>query len=117
MEIQARQLPFGTMVILGLFSMGVAPWAIWRSMRTWPAQADEEGMTLRNGTRIPWTDFTQIRKVDVMLNGRKVSQRFDLRWPKGKVSIVPDRLFEGDTVAQYVWDRLPTAVTDEALAA
>ncbi len=116
-EIQPRQLPFGTMVVLGLFSLGVAPWAIWRTMRRWPARVDEQGMTLRNGTHIPWTDFTQIRKVDVMLNGRKVSERFDLRSPQGKVSIVPDRLFDGNAVANYVWEQLPAAVTEEALAA
>ncbi len=90
--------------------------AIWLTMRGWPAEMDEQGMTLRNGTRVSWSEFTRIRKINVIMDGRQVSERYDLRSPRGKVSIVPSRLDQGEDVARYVWERLPKAVIDEATA-
>jgi hypothetical protein len=93
-------------VVLGVFTLGVAPLAIKMKERSWPRLVDEQGLVTRSGSRIAWEEFTRAVKVVTNVQGT-VTERYDLTSPKGVVSIVPHRLQDGMEVLEYAWERLP----------
>lgn len=106
--MQVKVIPMSgcMMFFLGVLTLGIAPLAIKLKERSWPKEVDEEGLVTRAGVRIPWGEFTQATRVISNVRGT-VTERYDLVWPGGKVSIVPSRLEESSKVLQYIWDRLP----------
>jgi hypothetical protein len=48
---------------LGLLTFGIAPLAMIFSRKSWPKIVDDEGLTLGDGTRIPWKACTHVAKV------------------------------------------------------
>ena len=48
---------------LGLLTFGIAPLAMILSRKSWPRIVDDEGLTLGDGTRIPWRACTHVTKV------------------------------------------------------
>jgi hypothetical protein len=48
------------LVFLSPITLFILPIALPFTWRTWPRLIDEEGMTLRNGTRIPWSACTNV---------------------------------------------------------
>ncbi len=48
---------------LGVVTLGIVPLVMLLSRRAWPRVVDDEGLTLRDGTRIPWTACTHVAKV------------------------------------------------------
>jgi hypothetical protein len=106
--MEAKLIPVsGCMqVVLGVFTLGVAPLAMKLQERGWPKVVDEQGLETRGGLRIPWNEFTNIQKVITNVNGT-VTERFELHSPQGKVPVVVYRMENGPQVLQYIWERLP----------
>ncbi|MGZ3441532.1 MAG: hypothetical protein ACXVDD_18560 [Polyangia bacterium] len=48
---------------LGLVTFGIAPLAMIFSRKNWPKIVDDDGLTLGDGTRIPWQACTHVAKV------------------------------------------------------
>jgi hypothetical protein len=63
-------------VTFGLFSAGLIPLVLHFSRRQWPRVVDGEGLTLRDGTRIPWRACTHVAKAqgrtDLVFGGTTV---------------------------------------------
>jgi hypothetical protein len=93
-------------IVLGVFTLGIAPLAIKMKERSWPKIVDEQGLETRGGKRIAWNEFTKFEKVVTNVQGT-VTTRYDLHSPQGLVSLVIYRLEDGQKVLDYVWERLP----------
>jgi len=50
-------------VTLGVVTFGIVPLVMILSRRNWPKIVDDEGLTLGDGTRIPWKACTHVAKV------------------------------------------------------
>ncbi len=109
MEVKINSLPGCLTLMLGLFTLGVAPIAIKLKERNWPKFVDERGLVTRSGKFIAWGEFTRFEKVITMVQGT-TTERFDLHSPKGTVAIVVYRLVDGSQVMDYIWQRLPESV-------
>lgn len=111
MEVQVAPMSGCTTILLGIFTLGIAPLSIKLTERKWPKRVNEQGLLTRGGKFIAWNEFTKIEKVITRIEGSSVTtERYDLHSPKGVVSIVPHRLVDGNKVLQYVWERLPEHV-------
>lgn len=91
------------MRLLAFTSLGVGTLALWLSARSWPRVVDGEGITVRNGRRVLWSDLTDLQVVTVAdERGRRVTGRVDLLFGKTKVKIVPHSLAEGQEVMDFI---------------
>ena len=106
MEVKVTAMPGCLMLILGIFTLGVAPIAIKLKERGWPKSLDEQALVTRGGKRIEWIEFTKFEKVITRVQGT-TTERYDLHSPKGTVSVVVHRLQEGTQVLEYIWQHLP----------
>ncbi len=106
MEVRAMKLGGCLMVILGVFTLGVAPLGIWWSMRRWPAWVDNQGVRLKSGVTIGWPQITRVVKVVSDVNGT-ITTRYDLQSALGVVRVVPDRLENGEQVLEFILQRVP----------
>ncbi|RMH01735.1 MAG: hypothetical protein D6706_01450 [Chloroflexi bacterium] len=98
------------MVFLGIFSLGIAPLAIWWQQRSWPAYIDETGLTTRAGKFIPWNEFTRVVRVATQLGSGATAtrvERLELHSPSGKVLVPTERLLDSTQVVAYILDHLP----------
>jgi hypothetical protein len=108
MVVRIHPLSGCLLLVLGLFTLGVAPLAIWLVRRRWPAGLDERGIDLANGARVQWSDVRGVKRVHVLLEGREVAQRFDLDTATaGRVSFVMGQIGNSDEVMDYVFAHLP----------
>jgi hypothetical protein len=108
--MEVRIIPLGGClnVFLGVVTLGVAPLSKVIVERSWPKTLDEQGVVTRGGKRIAWNEFTKV--VKVITHMRTITtERYELRSPKGKVTIVPYRLVDGQAVWQYAQKHLPDA--------
>jgi|SRR5436190_12762913 hypothetical protein len=91
------------MVALGLMSCGLTPLVIWLvSIKDYPKSLDPEGVTLRNGQRLPWKDLTERRRLIFRRGGRQVVTGVGLVFGKTQVKIAPRVLAEGSRVLPYL---------------
>ena len=91
------------MWLLAFTSLGVGTLALWLSARSWPKVVDGEGITVRNGKRVRWSDLSDSRLVTVVDDrGRRVTGRLELIFGKTKVKVVPHSLAEGQEVMDFL---------------
>lgn len=91
------------MRLLAFTSLGIGTLALWLTARTWPRVVDSEGITVRNGKRVRWSEMTDSRLVTVTdQNGRRVTGRLDLYFGKTKVKVVPHSIAEGREVMDFI---------------
>jgi len=50
-------------ITLGIVTLGIVPLVMILSRRNWPKIVDDDGLTLGDGTRIPWKACTHVAKV------------------------------------------------------
>lgn len=109
MEVKIIPLSGCLSLMLGIFTLGVAPIAIKLKERSWPILLDDKGLITRGGKFIAWGEFTKIEKVISNVQGT-ITERYDLHSPKGTVAVVVYRLVNGAQVLDYIWQRLPESV-------
>jgi hypothetical protein len=109
MDVKIKPLNGCLAIILAVFTLGVAPLAIWISERSWPKKLDEQGLVTRGGMRIAWNEFTKAVKVLTRVTSGSSStiEHYELSHPKGKVKVVVYRLENGPQVFEYIWTHLP----------
>jgi hypothetical protein len=109
MDVKIIPLSGCMQLILGIFTLGVAPLAIWLQERKWPKSLDEQGLVTRSGKQIPWNEFTKIERVITTAGSGSgvTTERFELQSGQGNVYIVLHRLENGPEVLNYIWERLP----------
>jgi hypothetical protein len=111
MEVKLIPVSGCLQIFLGVFTLGVAPLAIWLGERKWPKSADAQGLTTRGGTTIAWDEFTKITKVITRIGQTSnKTEHYELNSPKGKVIVVLYRLENGAQVFDYIWRRLPERI-------
>ena len=111
MEVKVIPMPGCLMLVLGIFTLGIAPIAIKLKERSWPKLLDENGLVTRGGKRIEWIEFTKFEKVITRVQGT-TTERFDLLSPKGTVSVVAYRLQEGAQVLEFISRHLTGILSD-----
>src|SRR5215216_2886697 len=113
MDVKIVPVPGCLQIFLGVFTLGVAPLAVWLSERMWPQSVDEQGLTTRGGKRIAWDEFTKITKVITRI-GRtsNKTEHYELRSSKGKVVVALYRLENSGQVFDYIWRRLPQRIKE-----
>ncbi len=101
--------PSGCLLVFGgLASFGVVPVVLLFPRRRWPRLLDESGMTLRNGTHIPWSEFNSIQRVRVHGQaGAVLAERIDLGSSKGTVRVVTTQIYNHEAVEQFILAHLP----------
>ena len=112
MEVKVNPMPGCLMLILGIFTLGIAPIAIKLKERGWPKSLDEHGLITRAGKRIEWSEFTKFEKVITNVQGT-ITERYDIHSSKGTVAVVVYRLQEGQQVLEYIWQHLPETIKAE----
>ncbi len=98
-------------VATAVLSLGLAPMITGRYYRQVPVRLSDEGMTLRNGRRIPWSAFTRVSATDIYLGSglskRYMKTRYVLRHTGGKVDLQTDTIRDADRVIAYILERVP----------
>jgi len=108
LEVQVAKANGCLLVVGGLMSFGVVPLVILLPRRRWPRFFDPSGMTLRNGSHIPWDAFTSVRRVRVHGDGGAVlAERIDLRSSRGKVQVVTSQIHNAQAVEDFLFAHLP----------
>jgi hypothetical protein len=84
-------------VLLGVVTFGIVPLAMVWSRKNWPKVLDDTGLTLGDGTRIPWTACTHVQKVpgrtDLIFGGTTVPfPTFSIRHGKKILADIRARL-------------------------
>jgi hypothetical protein len=98
----------GCVWVMGaVFSLGLLPLLAGRAARTTPERLTEEEMILRNGTRIPWGQFTGAKATEVFLNRRYIRTRYVFTYTGGTVALENDRVHDSERVIGYILAHLP----------
>jgi hypothetical protein len=113
MEARIKSLPAWQHVVLGIFTVGIGPLVLALQKKVLPRDLNDDGMTLYNGTRIGWSQFTKMYVTDVHLNGRYVGRRFEIWHTGGKVTFNTQNFHNSDDVVGYVLARLPKGIAAE----
>jgi len=91
------------MIALGLMSCGLTPLLMWLvSVRHYPKSLDAEGVTIRDGTKLPWNALTARRRLILRRNGRQTVTGVGLEFGATKVAIAPRAFVDGERVLPYL---------------
>jgi hypothetical protein len=91
------------MVILGFMSCGLTPLVMWLvSVKDYPKALDAEGVTLRSGQKLPWSQLTEKKKLVLRRGSQKTVTGLGLVFGKKRVNIAPRALVEGDRVLPFL---------------
>ena len=91
------------MIALGLMSFGFVPLVIWlAAVKDYPKALDAEGVTLRNGRKLPWSQLTGTRRLIVRRGSQRAVTGVGLVFGKKTVKIAPRVLREGARVLPYL---------------
>ncbi len=92
-------------------SLGLAPLIAGRYYRQMPHRLSDEGITLRNGTRIPWSTVTRVAATDIYLGSglskRYMKTRYVITHAGGNVDLQTDTIRRPDEVVAYILERVP----------
>ncbi|HYE95885.1 MAG TPA: hypothetical protein VD962_06715 [Rubricoccaceae bacterium] len=90
-----------------VFSLGLLPLFAARQTQRSPERLTVDEMILRNGTCIPWGQFTRVTITEVYLNRRYIRTQYALKYPGGTVLLANDAMYDADRVIQFVLDHVP----------
>jgi hypothetical protein len=91
------------LILLGCMSCGLTPLIMWFvALKKYPKGLDDQGVTLRNGERLPWSALTGKNKTILRKGGRQSVVSVILTFGETKVSIAPRVLVEETQVLPYL---------------
>jgi hypothetical protein len=91
------------LVLLGCMSCGLTPLVMWLvAVRKYPKGLDSQGVTLRNGERVPWSALTGKKKTILSNGGRKSVVGVMLTFGETKVSVAPRVMVEETQVLPFL---------------
>jgi hypothetical protein len=85
----------------GLFgiALALAPAAmLWRRRATWVARLDDEGVTLRSGKRLPWSELERVTDVHARRGAAEWHSHFELAFKRGRARVFDRMLANADEV-------------------
>jgi hypothetical protein len=85
-------------ILLGPLTLGILPLAMAMQVRNWPKRLEDDHLVLRNGTRIPWSECTNVVKQPM--------GRYEVIFGGTTVNVPTISLAGGKKVAQWILDRL-----------
>jgi hypothetical protein len=87
--------------LLSVMTVGAMGLFLWWHLRRWPARLDPDGMTLRNGKRLAWSEIAGVQHVVAMMYGLRFIERWEVRGRSALAVIVPNMLSEGKAVLDF----------------
>lgn len=97
--------------LVGIFTCGVGAVGLWWQTRTWPQLMDNDGIVLRNGTRLRWADCTKIVRVTAVTEtGGRISGRVDLEFGKVRARLVPQSVVQAQAMLDFASAKLGQSV-------
>lgn len=97
-----------------VFSLGLLPLMLAMQRNQMPVTFSDTEMILKNGTRIPWANFTRMTATDVYLNRSFVRTQYVLNHANGKVAFGSDKIENAQEVVQFMLGHLPRNVVNPA---
>jgi hypothetical protein len=97
-----------------VFSLGLLPLMLAQQRKQMPISLTEAEMVLKNGTRIPWGNFTRMTATDVYLNRAFVRTQYALNHTNGKVMFGSDKIENSQEVIQFMLNHLPRNIVNPA---
>jgi hypothetical protein len=85
-------------ILLGPITIGILPLAMALQTRKWPRRLEQDHLILRDGTRIPWSECTNVVKQPM--------RRYEIIFGGTTVQVPTISLARGKKVAQWILDRL-----------
>ena len=107
LEVRTQERKGCVWTMASVFSLGLAPFFIRRVEQQLPAQLTDDAMVLRNGTRIPWGQFTGTKGTRILLNDTYIGTRWILTHSGGKVQIQTNTIYDADQVMEFIFNHLP----------
>ena len=128
MQIQYKRAPRWQRFFTMVCTLGFASFVVRLAMRSWPAVLDEQGIQLRNGTKVEWvecktftnpigrTENSTAERLLLLSDRRNVPFNFDqMVDPEQVREFLRDQLLEGfevvDEVDEKIDDGLPAETT------
>src|SRR5947207_11852668 len=104
LELHLKGWFVALMIALGFMSCGLTPLIIWFvSVKDYPKVLDAEGVTLRNGQRVPWQSLTAKRKLIFRTKmGRQIVTGVGLTFGNVQVKLAPRVLVEGAQIFPFL---------------
>jgi len=93
-------------LFMGVMTLGVANLAIWLSTRKWPVLADDSGVVLGNGKRIPWEKIQRVEHITTSVDGT-IAHKFTFILDSGTWTLPYERLVTPQPVLDFVMARVP----------
>ena len=108
MEVDLRP-PMGgcMMVFIAVATFGVYPLLRRLIERRFVRTMDDEGFVTRGGQRVPWSEITRITHVSREMDGRVMSDEYDVRSPQGRTCLPMSRTSNVREVLDYFIQRVP----------
>jgi hypothetical protein len=107
LQVQPRERKGCGWMMAAVFSLGITPLMLRRLDRQLPAQLTDDEMVLRNGRRIPWSQFTDAKGTQVYFEESYIGTRWILRHTGGRVEIPTDKIHDPEEVMKFILSRIP----------
>jgi hypothetical protein len=91
--------------VLGFFGLllMIAPaWLLIQRRATWIARMDGDGVTLRSGKRLPWSDFEKVVDVQAVRGGARWHNHYELIFRSGRARVFDRMLANADEAVPAV---------------
>ena len=108
MEVDLRP-PMGgcMMVFIAVATLGVYPLLRRMIERRYIHRMDDEGFVTRAGKQVRWGEITSIRHISREMDGRVMSDEYDVRSPQGRSCLPLSRTGNVRDVLDYFTRRVP----------
>ena len=107
LEVRMQERKGCVWLMASVFSLGLVPLLMRRLGAQMPVQLTDDEMVLRNGTRIPWGQFTGASGTKIFFKDTYIGTRWILKHARGKVEIPTDKIHDPDQVMQFILSRIP----------
>lgn len=107
LEVRTVEKKGCLMTTASVLSLGVLPLLMRMHYNQLPATLTEDGMVLRNGRHIRWSDFTRVKGTRIFVNQTYIGTAWVLKHAGGKVQIRTDNLANADEVMQFILSHVP----------
>lgn len=89
------------LVCTAIPTLGLLPLGFLSQTRRWPKRMDPEGLTLRNGTRLSWSEIHDTTLHQRRMDGVPVNRWCELHAKDFRISIIPNALAEGRGALEF----------------
>jgi hypothetical protein len=95
------------MAFVAVATVGVYPLIRMRVERRYVHEMDDAGFVTRAGTRVAWSAITRVRHISREMDGRVMSEEYEIRSPQGRSCLPISRIGNVREVLDYFIQRVP----------